>query len=151
MPRKASPTYSRATTRHITAIKAIADANRDEVGFINRAKLVQVVKEDRIIVAIFRRKVVGFVTFRHRKTDTQTTLSEICLDQSVRGLGYGRGLINALYQDCISHCHTLIRLKCPVDLAANSFYEHLGFQKVATEAGRIRRLNVWELVVTETR
>jgi len=151
MPQKARPIYSKATTRHISAMKAIADANRDEVGFINRAKLVQVVEEDRIIVAILKRKVVGFVTFRHRKTDTQTTLSEICLDQSVRGLGYGRGLINALYQDCISHCHTFIRLKCPVDLAANSFYEHAGFQKVATEAGKIRQLNVWELPVTETR
>lgn len=151
MLRKASPTYSRATSGHISAIKAIADANRDEVGFINRARIVQLVEENRIIVAVLKGKVVGFVAFRHRKTDTQTTLSEICLDQSVRGLGYGRGLINALYQDCISHCRTYIRLKCTVDSDANSFYDHLGFQKVATEAGKVRRLNVWELVVLKIR
>lgn len=132
-------------------MKAIADTNRDEIGFINRAKFVQAVNEDRIIVAVVRKQVIGFVVFRHRKLDEQTTLSEICLDRAMRGLGYGRGLIDALYKDCVDHSHVLIRLKCPVDLAANAFYEHLGFKKVATETGKIRQLNVWELPVVEAR
>lgn len=145
MKQEVKPVYQRAASDHIAAIKAIADANRVELGFINRAKIEQMVGEKRIFVAILDEKVVGFVAFRHRKTDTQTTLSEICLDQGVRGLGYGRGLINALYQDCLSHCRTHIRLKCTADSDANLFYERLGFQMVATEAGKVRRLNVWEL------
>lgn len=40
---------------------------------------------------------------------------------------------------------THIRLKCTADSDANLFYERLGFQMVATEAGKVRRLNVWEL------
>lgn len=151
MTRKPSPKFLKATTKQVASMKKIADANRDEVGFVNRAKFDQVIKEDRIIVAILRRKVIGFVIFRHRKTDTQTTLSEICLDHAVRGQGYGRGLINALHQDCILNCHTYIRLKCPADLAANAFYEHVGFQKVGMEAGKIRQLNIWELLVMEAR
>lgn len=132
-------------------MKAIADTNRDEVGFVNRAKFLQAVYEERIIVAVLKTQVIGFVVFRHRKTDTQTTLSEICLDQAMRGHGYGRGLINALYRDCILQSHTFIRLKCPADLAANAFYEHLGFRKVATEKGKVRQLNVWELPIVEAR
>jgi len=143
--------YIKATTKQLPSMKAIADANRDEVGFINRAKILQAVNEERIIVAIVRTQVIGFVIFRHRKTDTQTTLSEICLDQAMRGQGYGRGLINALYRDCVEHSHAIIRLKCPVDLKANAFYEHLGFRKIATETGKVRPLNVWELPIVEAR
>ncbi len=141
----------RATIKQVPAMKAIADANRDEIGFVNQAKLTQAVFEERIIVAILRKKVIGFVVFRHRKTDTQTTLSEICLDQALRGQGYGRELINALCRDCIKHGHSYIKLKCPVDLPANTFYECLGFQKIGTEMGKVRKLNIWELSVVETR
>lgn len=151
MPRRPNLTYTKATIKQIPAMKALADANRNEVGFINRAKFLQTVEEERTIVAILRNQVIGFVIFRHRKTDDQTTLSEICLDRAMRGQGYGRGLINALCKDCVEHSHTLIRLKCPVDLAANAFYEHLGFKKVATETGKVRQLNVWELPIAETR
>ncbi len=151
MLREPNPTFLKASVKHVPAMKAIADANRDELGFVNRAKLIQAVTEDRIIVAILRNQVIGFVVFRHRKTDTQTTLSEICLDQAERGQGYGRGLLDALYSDCIKHSRSVIKLKCPVDLAANAFYEHVGFQKVGTETGKKRQLNIWELPVVETR
>src|SRR5258708_7243001 len=105
MPRKPSPRFLKGTVKQVPAMKAIADANRDELGFVNRAKFMQAVNEERIIVALLQKQVIGFVVFRHRKIDSQTTLSEICLDQAVRGYGYGRGLINALYYDSIKHCH----------------------------------------------
>jgi hypothetical protein len=34
-------------------------------------------------------------------------------------------------------------LKCPTELPANAFYEHLGLQLVACETGKHRPLNVW--------
>lgn len=147
MKQEEKPVYQHAESEHIDEIKAIADANRAALGFINRAKIEQMVGENRIIVALLGGKVVGFVAFRHRKTDTQTTLSEICLDQSVRGLGYGRGLIAALYQECLLYHRTHILLKCTADSNANLFYNHLGFRRIATEAGKIRELHVWEMRV----
>jgi ribosomal protein S18 acetylase RimI-like enzyme len=147
MPQQSIVIFLKATAEQVPSMKRIADANRDELGFVNRAKLSQVVTEGRAIVALCDNEVFGFVIFRHRKTDTQTTLSEICLEQGFRGQGYGRGLIDALYSDCIQHSRSYIRLKCPVDLAANAFYERVGFQKVGTEVGRVRQLNIWDLPI----
>jgi ribosomal protein S18 acetylase RimI-like enzyme len=133
----------KATPQHVDAMKIMADANRSELGFTLRAQIQEAIEQNRAFVALIDKKLVGFVIYRHRKRDLQTTLAEICISQDYRGRGLGKGLIEALVQECLKMSRAFIQLKCPVDLPANKFYERLGFRNISSESGKSRRLNIW--------
>jgi ribosomal protein S18 acetylase RimI-like enzyme len=135
-------------TEDIPHAKALADANRLSVGFMTKGKFDEAVQQKRGIIAIENEALVGFVLYRHRKIDQQTTLSEICVKSDYRGQNVGKQLVDALIQDCKTNHHTFIQLKCPVDLPANEFYRRIGFQLYATEAGKKRPLNIWRFTVS---
>jgi ribosomal protein S18 acetylase RimI-like enzyme len=143
---------SHASTNDIGRIKRIADSNRNELGFLPRPKVGEAVENKRIIVIkTTDDEVIGFVIFRHRKTDKQTTLSDICVQRDWRGQGLGKVLLQHLYDECLELKRDFIQLKCPVDLSANAFYKKLGFKKHRKEKGRKRELNVWRLSTTKSR
>jgi ribosomal protein S18 acetylase RimI-like enzyme len=136
---------AKAMPKDVDAMKKVADASRYELGFILRVQMQEAVEENRAFVTIINNKVVGFVIYRHRKKDLQTTLGEICISQEYRGQGLGKELIRALVQECSNQSRAYIQLKCPVGLHANKFYEHLGFRCISTQPGKSRSLNVWVL------
>lgn len=129
----------------IPKVKQIADANRESLSFLTKSKFKELAEQQRGIVAEEDGQILGFVTFRHRKSDLQTTLSEICVEASRRNQGIGRLLLNALLNDSKCKARSFIQLKCPKDLAANDFYAHLGFKLDRIEQGKARQLNVWRL------
>lgn len=143
------------TTRHakssdIAHIKEIADANKRALGFLPRPKVEDAIAAARVIVLLAADELAGFVIFRHRKKDMQTTLSDICVATKWRGRKGGKFLVDALYAECVDRKRNFILLKCPVDLAANRFYKKMNFHLSRTENGRVRQLNVWTLDVSET-
>lgn len=138
-----------ASPEDVPAIKRIADANRKELGFVISARIADDIRHAGVLVAVYREQVVGFVMYRHRKRDTQTTLSAICIDARFRCSGIGTLLINRLRRDCSIVCSDFIQLKCPADLSSNAFYARSGFRLVATEAGKARALNVWRLFLSD--
>lgn len=131
----------------IDCIKHIADENRSSLGFMPRKKLEEIADQQRAFVAWYDGSVVGFVVFRHRKRDLQTTLSEICVQHEYRGQGIGADLIQSLIRDCDQRNRAYIQLKCPIDLPANKFYKHVGFDLHMIEDGKKRKLNVWRLAI----
>jgi len=131
-------TIRKATLADLDRIKAIADANRATLGFVLRASLAEQVARQWIVVVEEGGSIVGFVNYRHR-LDRQTTIYEICVAKDSRGRGNGRAMIEALVQECQS----CIRLKAMQGIAANGFYEHLGFVLEGQEQGRKRILNRW--------
>lgn len=133
---------------YICFIKELADQNRESLGFTTKQKFQEVMIQKRGLVAIENEQVVGFVIYRHRKLDTQTTLSEICVTQERRGHHIGKKLIDALVEDCIKKSRAFIQLKCPIDLPANEFYRKLGFKLIAIEDGKKQQLNVWQLLIS---
>lgn len=128
-------------------IKTLADAHRLELGFIPRQKFEEVALKQRGFVALDDEALLGFVIFRHRKVDLQTTLSEICVAKANRGQNIGKKLIDALIYECTQMSRDFIQLKCPVELPANQFYRRLGFKLHATEGGKKRSLNVWRFPI----
>ena len=130
---------------HISEVKYLADTNRDSLGFNTRRKFEEVVEQSRGMVAIDNNDVIGFVIYRHRKIDNQTTLSEICVHQGHRGRRIGEQLLSALIHECETKSRVFIQLKCPIDLPANKFYKQSGFELFGTEQGKKRPLNVWRL------
>jgi len=126
----------------LDAIKRIADANKDTLGFVLRPALAENIARQWVLVAEEGSRILGFCNFRHRR-DGQTTIYEICVSKDERGCGIGRAMIEAL----VKECHSCIRLKAMQGTAANGFYQHLGFELVGTEQGKKRALNVWTISI----
>ena len=134
----------------VIQVKTIADANRDALGFMPRSKLEEVAEQQRACVALIDEQVIGFVIFRHRQKDTQTTLSDICIAKQWRNTGVGRHLIGWLVDSSRQFSRTFIQLKCPVGLPSNDFYLHIGFRLHDTETGKKRPLNIWRYDLTHS-
>jgi len=135
-----------ATTADLDRIKSLADAHKNELGFVLRPALAASIDRGEVIVAKNTTGIVGFVEYHHRHDD-QTTLYHIAVRPDHRRQGIGRQLVKALIHDA-GECHKgFIQLKCPVDLEANRFYERLGFSQVDIQPGKHRNLAVWRLPV----
>lgn len=127
----------RAKLDDIPAIKQIANQYKNELGFVNRAALIESVSRRELFVATLRphNDVVGFVNW-HARRDGWHTIYELAVHRDYVGRGIGRALLYAV--------PTPTRLKCTADNPANEFYEGAGMALVRTEQGRKRALNVWE-------
>lgn len=130
----------------VDAIKAIADANRRELGFIMRPTLTKSVQNQSVLVATDDSRVLGFVEYHHRRDD-QTTIYHIVVEQTHRGIGLGRQLFIALVRESIRMDKKHIQLKCPAELDANEFYRKVNCQLSYTEKGKERYLNVWRYLL----
>lgn len=137
----------KAVQEDIDQVKVIADANRNALGFLLRATLLEGIMRGWVLVAEgLDSEIIGFVHYRHRK-DTQTTLYDICVKSNSRQKGIGKHLIHALTLEMKEVGKNTVRLKSPSELGANIFYQKLGFQLVDVEKGKKRSLNIWELQI----
>lgn len=134
-----------ADRHELDAVKSVADACRNELGFVVRASLEKAVLEGELLVArrVEDQFVLGFAWF-HCTRSGYVTIYEIAVHPEWRGVGVGKALINRIAEEAQRKRMRKLRLKCPVDLPANGFYSHLGFNRVAVEDGRHRALAIWE-------
>lgn len=78
----------------------------------------------------------------HLRRDGQITIREVIVLPERQGQGIGRNMLDLLRQVGADS----IFAKVPVDLAANGWYEHMGFEHEGTETTRSgRELNLWRL------
>ncbi len=149
-----------AKRSELKAVKRLADEHRHELGFVKLAALEKAIQERRLLVAVSKNAgtltrlhactIVGFVHFRCCK-DGHATIYEIAVAPDWRGKGVGRKLVEAVCTHARLHSCTRLRLKCPVDLPANGFYQRLGFVRIGIEThdGNRRPLAIWELDLLE--
>ena len=151
-----SPTVEMARMEHLPAVKRLADKHKRELGFINQAMLQKAIEVDSLLVATLMIDateteqeqvgtevgLAGFVHFYVRR-DSVVTLYSIVVAQDYRQRGLGRRLFAELVRVACSRGKTEIRLKCPIELPANAFYEHLGLKIAGVEEGKHRPLKVW--------
>lgn len=136
----------RAGQGDLDAIKELADRHKHELGFVFRPALDRSIARKEVLVAENNTDVIGFVEYHHRRDD-QTTLYHIVVAPAHRGMGTGRALINALRLEARDLGKSVIQLKCPADLQAQSFYEHIGFRSVGRDPGKQRVVIVFALAV----
>lgn len=87
----------------------------------------------------------GLLCHYHKRRDGQVTICELIVVPHCRGRGLGRFAIHELSK--VPGATSLLA-KCPADLAANGFYEHLGFALEATQHSHTgRAVNVWRLAL----
>jgi ribosomal protein S18 acetylase RimI-like enzyme len=131
-----------AVAEDLDAVKALADEFKHQLGFVRHTALERSIERSEILVAIERKKAIGFVEYHHR-LDGQTTLYHIAVDKSSQGRGVGRALLERLYSEARANSALQICLKCPNDLPANEFYPRCQYRLQETLNGRKRPLNVW--------
>ena len=145
-----------AHMEHLAGAKRLADCFKRELGFINRATLQKAIETQQVLVALCQSAqdeqgdgacregtaLVGMVHFYVRR-DQIITLYNIVVAQAYQRRGFGRQLFEALVNVAETLGTRQIRLKCPVDLSANLFYEYLGMEHVEVEPGKRRPLNIW--------
>jgi len=150
------PKVEVARMEHLHAAKTLADKHKHELGFINQAILRKAIEANSLLVvpllvdtAELERIAVeteaalaGFVHFYVRR-DSVVTLYSIVVAENYRYVGMGRRLFEELVSVAYAHGKAEIRLKCPAELAANTFYERLGLRVTCVETGKCRQLNVW--------
>lgn len=122
----------RATGNDLPAVERIGRAYPRELGWVRRVALQEALARGTLLVARWSGAVVGYCEYRVRKDGWRTIYS---VATQIQQLGIGRALVDAVGAP--------VRLKCPVDSAANGFYRAMRFTLVATEPGKKRALNVW--------
>jgi ribosomal protein S18 acetylase RimI-like enzyme len=153
-----SPTVEMARVEHLPAVKRLADKHKLELGFINLGMLRKAIEAESLLIAMLaiddigaeltatEAGLVGFVHFYVRR-DSVVTLYSIVVAQEYRQRGLGCRLFAELVRVACSRGKTEIRLKCPIELSANAFYEHLGLEVTCVEEGKHRPLNVWTYTI----
>lgn len=138
-------TFRVAVGKDLKDIKAIADKNTRDIGFLARDAVREAIKKKWVLVATDRGKIVGFVRFRHRK-DNVFKIYEICVAATHRSRSIGRGLI-MMVKEIGESFFPAIELKCPLGGTANGFYKRLGFKKSGIVPGRKRKLVNWRFEI----
>ncbi len=142
----ASISIMMAEEHHLTLVKQLSEHYKHELGFVNREILRKAISTRSLLIASEKGDtsalLTGMVHFYVRR-DNVVTLYSIVVAEAHRRRGTGRLLFNELVNITRTLGGTQIRLKCPADLPANLFYQHLGFEVVMVEPGKRRPLNVW--------
>lgn len=127
-------------------IKLLADAHKQELGFVLRSALARSIERSELLIAENSKGAIGFLEYHHRR-DQQTTIYHIAVDQKYRRKGVGHSLLKKLVNESLFQNKRFIKLKCPEGLEAQLFYTQVGFSIVGQEEGKKRRLNVWGLLL----
>lgn len=120
-------------------IKVLADAHRQELGFVDRATLAHAIAHQEVLYVPH-----GFLHFHHRR-DNISTLYHFCVSREYRRLWIARQLIEAWEKHSRSQGIQTLRLKCPLNLEANGFYlRNLALFEIVYHLAKT--LRNWELV-----
>jgi N-acetylglutamate synthase-like GNAT family acetyltransferase len=137
----------KAVETDLDTIKQIADSEKNSLGFITRATIVEAIRNGQVMVVTVNQIVVGFQHYYHRKRDLQTTLYHKAVLSDKRGQGLGIALVDAVVVEARSLGRKTLLLKCPIELPSNAFHEKYGFKKIGEEIGKRRKLNIWQYLL----
>jgi ribosomal protein S18 acetylase RimI-like enzyme len=137
-----------AESTDVLPCKAIADQHKSVLGFLPKVVFHEAMEKEKLLVAETKvLQIAGFVRFNHRVRGTETAIYDICVHNEMQQQGIGRALISALVCECIKVPRTSIILRCPEGIAANDFYQHIGFQQMGMESGKRRNLVIWRFSI----
>lgn len=122
-----------ATEKDLESIVRIWRANSDTLGFLPIGAFQQRVDRGESLVATSNGLVVGYLTFFKNRRE-ELRVSHLCVDESYRGKGFARQLIDCLVDS--NKQAVRIRLNCRADFAEADAWKRLGFVAVGRKPGR---------------
>ncbi|MGD8436995.1 MAG: GNAT family N-acetyltransferase [Syntrophobacterales bacterium] len=147
----AGVTIREASQVDAPAIRALSEASQDELGAISQHRhwlTHQIDVGDVFVAETSEGELVGFVVFNHNppKEHEHTTVYYLCVNSTYRKHGIGKRLMEAVAVDVRLFGNRRITLKCPTQLAANYFYQSIGYTLEGSETDQEGgSLNFWTL------
>tara|TARA_Y100000310_G_scaffold31833_1_gene30153 strand:+ start:3281 stop:3643 length:363 start_codon:yes stop_codon:yes gene_type:complete len=87
----------------------------------------------------------------HLRRDGQLTIHEIIILPKYQKQGKGKEILERLKRYKKSHDATSIFAKCPIDLEANGWYKHIGFELMGVISSSTgREINLWRYRLSST-
>lgn len=129
-----------AAAEEVRQCQHIAYEHRDVLPFVRLPQLRERVAKRELFVAVLESKIVGFVSWHHRR-DGWHTIYDLAVSKAAQRVGIGRSLLHSV--------PTPLRLKVTGDNAqAVRFYEQAGMLCTSEEVSRSgRALYVYEMHV----
>ena len=112
----------------------MGNANSATLGLLPFAAINQAASEGRVLAFLDGDEVKGYALYGKRVRTGDISLTHLCVEQSQRGQGIARELVEGIVQ---RNPHRAgIRLSCRKDYDANSMRPHLGFRRLGEKPGR---------------
>ena len=130
---------------------ALHRRHSEELGFIPRSRMADYAASGQLLLASEGGDAAGYLILG--RSNGTGRIFQACIEPELRLLGIGRELVERSESMARQDGATALRLRCRDGLAALAFWSALGFEKVATVPGGLKRkrsINVLERPVSES-
>lgn len=127
-----------ATDKDITYIDHLQRLNAESLSFYPKCVFEREIEAGRILLALVNNAHAGYLY--HGALSRDLKIHQACIEYDLRGQAYGAELVKNLESSAsICGCNA-ITLRCGSDIAANGFWQAMGFDCVAITPGGVRRM-----------
>jgi hypothetical protein len=135
-----------ASVDDLVFIDYLQKKNAEELAFYPTQVFEREIDKERILLALVNNQHAGYLYHGSMSVDRPLKIHQACIEYDLRGNWYGAGLVNMLEGLGQMSYISGISLRCGSDIAANRFWDLMGFKCVDIQAGGVRRMrdiNVW--------
>ena len=136
-----------ATASDIKFVDHLQKKNAEDLSFYPVGVFEREIESQRILIALVNAEPAGYLYHGAIKLDYPLKIHQACIQYDLRGNWYGAGLCKFLEDLAVIGGSRLISLRCGSDIAANTFWQNMGYECVLITPGGIRRMrdiNVWQ-------
>ena len=133
-----------AVSSDLVYIDDLKRKNEEELAFYPKAAFEREIEKHRILLARYNNEPCGYLY--HGAFDTTCKIHQACIQYDLRGYLYGAELVNFFVGLCRAAHVSSVTLRCGSDIAANGFWQAMGFYCEAITPGGVRRMrdiNCW--------
>ena len=133
-----------ADAAHLPFIDHLQRKNAEELSFYPMAVFEREIGTGRILLAKVNNEPAGYIY--HGAYQPVTKIHQACIEYDLRGQLYGAALIRFLEGICAQFDVMSVTLRCGSDIAANGFWQAMGFYCQSVKPGGVRRMrdiNQW--------
>lgn len=127
-----------ATIADLTYVDHLQKANAEELAFFPKQVFEREVQNHRILLARVNGDPAGYIY--HGALGSIVKIHQACIEYDLRGQLYGAELVRQLIQLVDAANGASITLRCGSDIAANGFWQAMGFYCQGVTLGGIRRM-----------
>lgn len=142
-----------ATSDDLTYVDHLQKKNAEELAFYPKAVFEREVVNQRILLALVNNQHAGYLYHGSMGLDKVNKIHQACIEYDLRGQWYGAGLVAQLESMNKLVGADGISLRCGSDIAANQFWQRMGFNCIDIRLGGVRRMrdiNVWYKPISES-
>ena len=144
-------TIAPAAISDMVYIDYLQRKNSEQLSFYPLSVLEREVENQRLILASVNNEPAGYLY--HGSVAAKTLrIHQACIQYDLRGYAYGAALVRWIVEIGNVSGSNEIALRCGSDIAANGFWQAMGFECVNVSNGgarRMRDINAWRLPLTD--